>query len=102
MRGLMCLFRHLVPHPSALGLLGIHFFAYHGIPIIVMAAILSLTFANPLAGCCVFFGLATMLSVGSGQSLLGAAAFLAIFPFVHLFAALLWWVPVKRSILTMR
>ena len=102
MRGLVCLFRHLLPHPSALGLLGIHFVAYHGLPIVAMIAFLGLTVLNPLAGGCVFFGLAAVLSIASRQSFLASVAFLSIFPFVHVLATVLWWMPVKRSVLTRR
>ena len=102
MLGLVCLFRHLVSHPTALGLLGIHFLAYHATPIIVMILLLALTFVNPLAGFCVFVGLAAMLSIVSGQSLLASVVFISLFPFVHVLATLLWWVPVKRSVLMRR
>ena len=102
MRGLMCLFRHLFPNPSALGLLVIHFTAYHGLPIVAMIALLSLTFVNPLAGGCVFVGLATLLSIVSRQSFFASVAFLSIFPVVHVLATVLWWMPVKRSVLTRR
>jgi cellulose synthase/poly-beta-1,6-N-acetylglucosamine synthase-like glycosyltransferase len=102
MRGLVCLFRHLFPHPSALGLLGIHFVAYHGLPILAMIAFLGLTVVNPLVGGCVFVGLAIVLSIVTRQSFLASVAFLSIFPFVHLLATALWWMPVKRSVLTRR
>jgi len=102
MRGLVCLFRHFLPHPTALGLLGIHFLAYHGLPIMAMFAVVWLTVVNPLAGFCVFFSLAAVLSIASRQSFFAAIAFLGIFPFVHVLATLLWWVPVKRCVLTRR
>jgi len=102
MRGLVCLFRHLFPNTSALGLLGIHFIAYHGLPIVAMIALLGLTFVNPLAGGGVFVGSAAVLSIVSRQSFLASVAFLSIFPLIHLLATLLWWIPVKRSVLTRR
>ena len=102
MRGLACLFRHLSSHPSALGLLGIHYLAYHGLPIVVMIAILLLTVVNPLAGFCAFFGLATFLHVFSRQSFFAVVTFLGVFPFVHILATLLWWVPIRRSVLIRR
>jgi cellulose synthase/poly-beta-1,6-N-acetylglucosamine synthase-like glycosyltransferase len=102
MRGLVCLFRHLFPNPSACGLLGIHFAAYHGLPIVAMIAFLGLTAVNPLAGGCVFLGLAAVLCVVSRQSFLASVAFLGIFPFVHVLATLLWWMPVSRTVLTRR
>lgn len=102
MRGLVCLLRHLLPYPSALGLLGIHFLAYHGLPIVAMIAVVWLTVLNPLAGGCVFFGLAVVLSIVSRRSFIASVAFLGVFPFIHLLATLLWWVPVKRSVLTRR
>jgi hypothetical protein len=102
MRGLVCLFRHLSSRPSALGLLGIHFLAYHGLPIVAMVAVVLLALANPLAGFCVFFGLAALLSILSGRPFLAVVAFLGVFPFTHVLATLLWWVPVRRSVLTSR
>ncbi len=102
MRGLACLFRHLFPHPTALGLLAVHFLAYHGLPIMALFAVVWLTVANPPAGFCVFFGLAAVLSIASRQSFCAASVFLGIFPFVHILATLLWWVPVTRCLLTMR
>lgn len=102
MRGLACLVRHLLPHPTALGLLGIHFLAYHGMPIVAMFAVVWLTVVNPLAGFCVFFSLAAVLSIASRQSFFAAVAFLGVFPFVHVLATVLWWVPVKHCVLTRR
>lgn len=102
MLGLVCLFRHLLSCPTAIGLLGIHFLAYHATPIIVMIVLLVLTFVNSLVGFCVFVGLATVLSIASGQSLLASVVFISLFPFVHVLATLLWWVPVKRSVLIRR
>lgn len=102
MRGLMHLFQHLLQHPLAIVLLGIHFVAYHGLPIVAMIAILSLTASNPLCGLSVFFSSAAILSIASRQSLLTSCTFLGIFPFVHLLAMILWCVPLKRSILIRR
>ncbi len=102
MRGLVCLFRHCSSNPSSLGLLGIHYIAYHGLPIVAAIVISGLTFVNPLAGGCVFVGLAAAVSFASRQSFLAAVAFLSIFPFVHLLATMLWWIPVRRSVLTRR
>ena len=52
-----------------------------------------LTVVNPLPGFCVFCSLAAVLSIASRQSFFAAIAFLGIFPFVHVLATLLWWVP---------
>jgi hypothetical protein len=46
--------------------------------------------------------LATALSMLSRQSFLASVVFLSIFPFVHVLATVLWWMPVKRSVLTRR
>jgi cellulose synthase/poly-beta-1,6-N-acetylglucosamine synthase-like glycosyltransferase len=102
MRGLACLFRRLASHPDAIGLLAIHYLAYHGLPIVAMVAVVLLTVVNPLAGCCVFFSLAALLSFFSGRPFFAAVAFLGVFPFVHLLATLLWCIPVSRSLLTRR
>jgi hypothetical protein len=102
MRGLACLSRHLAPDPVALGLLGAHYLAYHGLPILVMAAVVSLTVVSPLAGFCSFFSLAVLLSVCCGRSLVAAVTFLSVYPVVHALATLLWWVPLSRSVLTRR
>ncbi len=102
MRGLAFLFRRLASHPSAVGLLGIHYLAYHGLPIVAMVGVVLLMIVNPLAGCCVFFSLAALLSIFSGRSFFAAVAFLGVFPFVHVLASSLWWVPVSRSVLTRR
>ena len=102
MRGLMCLFGHLYSYPSALVLLGIHFLVYHGLPIAAMIMILFLCATNPLAGFCVFFGIAAIMSRLSGQSYYANVVFLGVFPILHVFATLLWWAPVSRTTLTRR
>ncbi len=102
MRGLVSLIGHLSPKISALCLLGIHFIAYHGLPILAMIALLGLTFVNVLVGACVVVGMAAVLSIMSRQSFLASVAFLSFFPFVHVLAILIWWMPLKRSVLTRR
>ncbi len=102
MRGLACLFGHLRSYPSAVGLLAVHYFAYHALPILAMVGIVLLTVANPVAGLGVFFFLALLLAIMSRRSLLAAVAFLAVFPVVHLLATLLWWMPASRSLLRRR
>lgn len=102
MRGIASLFGHFASHPSAVGLLGVHYLAYHGLPIVVMAAVVSLTVVKPLAGFCVFFSLASLLSVFSRRSFVAAVTFLGVFPVIHALATLLWWVPLSRTMLTRR
>ncbi len=102
MRGLACLIGSLFPHPSAVGLLGLHYLAYHGLPVLVMVAVATLTARNPPAGLLAFFGLAALLSAFSRRPFFAAATFLIVFPVVHAIATLLWWVPVSRALLTRR
>ena len=102
MRGIASLFGHFSSHPSAVGLLGVHYLTYHGLPILVMVAVISLTVASPLAGFCVFFSLAALLSIFSGRSFVAAVTFLGVLPVVHALATLLWWVPLSRTMLTRR
>ena len=102
MKGLASLLGHLVVHPSALALLGVHYFAYHGLPILLATLVVLLGSVNLLAGLGVVFCLATVMSFLSGRSIVACVAFLAVFPFVHAVATLAWWVPATRSTLTRR
>lgn len=102
MRGIASLFGHFASHPSAIGLLGVHYLAYHGLPIFVMAAVAFVTVVSPLPGLCVFFSLSTTLSVFAGRSFVAAVTFLGAFPVVHALATLLWWVLLSRTMLTRR
>jgi hypothetical protein len=102
MKGLAALFRHLQPRPSAVGLLTVHYLAYHGIPIVTGVALALLALSNPLAALGVFVGLAALLAKCAKQPLRISCCFLVVFPMLHLLATLLWWVPVRRSVLTRR
>lgn len=102
MRGLTCLFGHLVPNPNAIFLLSVHFLAYHGLPVLAFLLILCSVIVNPVAALGVSFGLTATLSIASRRSFFTALMFLAVFPAVHLLATLLWWVPVSRSLLIRR
>ncbi len=102
MRGIASLFGHFVSHPSAFGLLGVHYLAYHGLPIFLMAAVVLVMVVSPLVGLCVFLSLAFLLSVFSGRSFVAAVTFLGVFPIIHALATLLWWVPLSRAMLTRR
>jgi cellulose synthase/poly-beta-1,6-N-acetylglucosamine synthase-like glycosyltransferase len=102
MKGIASLSSHLARHPSALALIGVHYIAYHGLPILWMTLVVLLGCANLLAGVGVVFSLATVLSVLSGRSILACVAFLGVFPLVHVAATLTWWIPVNRSALTRR
>lgn len=102
MRGLASLLSYFSSHSSAVALIGVHFLAYHGLPIFMMAVFVSLSVIHPLAGFIVFFSLVSILSVFSGRSLLVTVTFLVLFPFIHALATLLWWVPLSRTTLTKR
>lgn len=102
MKGIISLSGHLARHPSALALIGVHYFAYHGIPILWMTLVVLLGCANLYAGVGVVLCLATVMSVLSGRSILACTAFLGVFPLVHAVATLAWWVPITRSALTRR
>jgi cellulose synthase/poly-beta-1,6-N-acetylglucosamine synthase-like glycosyltransferase len=102
MRGLASLFAHLWSQPTAAGLLSAHYTAYHALPILTMAGIISLVVVSPVWGLSVFFGLAAILAVMSKRPFPSAVVFLAVFPALHLLATLLWWMPVRRSILMRR
>ncbi len=102
MRGITSLLRMGLSHPSIIGLLGIHYLAYHGVPIMVMVAIVWLTIANPLAGLIVFLSLASLLCACTRRSFLVIVSYLIIFPIVHVLATALWWLPMSRTMLTRR
>ena len=102
MRGLACLFGHLVTNPTAMFLLSVHFLAYHGLPVLALALTLSLVFVNPTLAFGLFIGLAVILSITSRRSFFTAITFLAVFPAIHLLATLLWWVPLSESFLRRR
>jgi cellulose synthase/poly-beta-1,6-N-acetylglucosamine synthase-like glycosyltransferase len=102
MRGLACLFGHLAAYPSALFLLSVHYVTYHGLPILMFFGVLLLAFANPICSLAVFLGLAFLLARLSRQSVLTAAIYMGVFPALHVFATLLWWIPVGRSLLARR
>lgn len=102
MRGIASLFGCLSRRPAAIGLLVVHWSAYHGIPIMGLVAIASLVAINSFAGICAFFILAAVISFYSGRSFRAAAAFLTVFPVVHLLATVLWWIPLSRTTLTRR
>lgn len=102
MKGVASLVGHLALQPSALALLGLHYFAYHGFPILLVTLVVLLGNVNLLAGLGVVLCLATVMSVSSGRSIIACFAFLGVFPLVHAIATLAWWVPVTRSALTRR
>lgn len=102
MKGLASLFRHLLSHPSAVGLLTAHYLAYHGIPIVTGVVVAFLLVMNPLVALVVFAGLAVLVAKCAKQPVSTSCCFLAVFPVLHLLATLLWWVPVRRSLLTRR
>ena len=102
MRGLACLFGHLAAHPSAILLLMIHYLAYHGLPILMFCAVISLAVVSPIGAVAVFLGLVLLLARLSGQSFRTSATFVAVFPIVHCLVTLLWWIPISRSYLARR
>jgi cellulose synthase/poly-beta-1,6-N-acetylglucosamine synthase-like glycosyltransferase len=102
MRGFMSLVRHLSANPKALGLLFAHFVAYYGLPIlwlisVSILAIISMPFA---VGIVVITSI--LLARLSRQPFVAAVTFLTLFPLLHCFAVLLWWVPISRHRLTQR
>ncbi len=102
MRGLASLFGHLVSNPRAVLLLTIHYFAYHGLPILIFLTIVFVAVVSPIAGLAAFLGLATLLARLSDQSLWTTSTFITVFPILHCFASLMWWIPVSPSYLTKR
>lgn len=102
MRGIASLFRVGVKEPAILGLLGVHYFAYHVIPVLMLAAIIGLTVVKPLAGVLVFASFVILLRACTRRSPFTIVSFLIVFPIVHLLATLFWWLPFKRSMLTRR
>ncbi|MFO0957171.1 MAG: glycosyltransferase family 2 protein [Isosphaeraceae bacterium] len=102
MKGIASLSRHLARHPSALVLIGVHYLAYHGIPILWLTLVVLLGCVNLLSGVGVILCLATVISVLSGRPTLACITFLTVFPLVHVVATLVWWMPVTRSGLTRR
>lgn len=102
MKGIASLSGHLTRHPSALALIGVHYLAYHGVPIIWLLLVVLLGYVNLIAGFGVALCSATVLSVLSGRSILVCVAFLGVFPIVHALATVAWWLPINRSTLTRR
>ena len=102
MRGIASLFGCLYHRPAAIGLLVVHWSAYHGFPIATLVVVAYLTAINSFAGISAFVILTSIVSVCSGRSFRAAAASLAVFPLIHLCATALWWIPLSRTTLTRR
>ncbi|WP_373653111.1 hypothetical protein [Schlesneria sp. DSM 10557] len=102
MRGIASLFGCLSNSPAAIGLLVAHWIAYHGIPIAGLVGTVCLAEINFVAGICALVILGAVVSFCSGRSFRSAAAFLTVFPVIHLFATVMWWIPLSRTTLTRR
>jgi cellulose synthase/poly-beta-1,6-N-acetylglucosamine synthase-like glycosyltransferase len=102
MKGLARLFRHLAGHPSGIFLLTVHFLAYHGLPILLLSSLVSLSVVSPLLALTTLSAMIVLLARCSGRSYRTTATFLVAFPIVHCLATLLWWVPASRSYLARR
>jgi cellulose synthase/poly-beta-1,6-N-acetylglucosamine synthase-like glycosyltransferase len=102
MKGFMQLVWHLAAEPGALPLLAVHFLAYHGLPLIVLAATFAICLKGPLFAICWLTTIAIFLSGAARCSLPAALAYVTVFPLVHLLAVCLWWLPVDRAFLSRR
>ena len=102
MKGLARLFWHLAGHPSAFLLLGMHYLAYHGLPMLAALGVAFLTFVSPLAAFLAFSLLTVAFARSSRLPTLSIIAFLIVFPVLHVLASMLWWVPSRRSYLLRR
>jgi cellulose synthase/poly-beta-1,6-N-acetylglucosamine synthase-like glycosyltransferase len=102
MRGFFSLVRHFSGNPKALGFLGIHFIAYHGFPILWLICISSLFVSLPEFAVALLVASALLISRLSKQSLVASATFGVLFPLLHCFATLLWWIPFSRRRLNQR
>lgn len=102
MKGLAHLFGHLAGHPSAIFLLTVHFLAYHGLPIVLLLALVALSIVSPVLAVATLSTGTIVLAHCSGRSYRTTATFLVVFPIVHCLATLLWWVPASRSYLARR
>jgi cellulose synthase/poly-beta-1,6-N-acetylglucosamine synthase-like glycosyltransferase len=102
MKGLARLLWHLAGHPLALALIGMHYFAYHGLPMLAAFGLALLAFASPLAAIGVFSLLTVALTRSSRLPATNIIAFLIVFPVLHVLASTLWWVPSRRSYLLRR
>lgn len=102
MKGFVQLVWHLAAEPGALPLLAVHFLAYHGLPLVVLAAASALCLKGPLFALGALMGIATLLSGAAQCSLPAALAYVTVFPLVHLLAVCLWWLPVDRAFLSRR
>lgn len=102
MKGLARLFWHLAGHPSACLLLGMHYLAYHGLPMLGALGVAFLAFVSPLAAFLAFSLLTVAFARSSRLPTLSIIAFLIVFPVLHVLASMLWWVPSRRSYLVRR
>jgi hypothetical protein len=102
MRGWANLVGHLASKPSAVGLLVIHYLAYHGVPMASLAVFALLAWWNPLIGFASMVGIAGVIAWWASRPLGVAIAYLLLLPPLHAAATLLWWIPLPRSALLRR
>lgn len=102
MKGLTRLFWHLSSKPSACFFLAVHFAAYHALPVLAAIAAIILLFFSPFAAGMLLIALTSTIKLQSRLPVRVILAFLVVFPLLHAFASLFWWVPARRSFLVQR
>ena len=102
MKGLARIVGNVWHHPAAIPLLVIHYFTYHGLPILAFSAILYAAMIRPISALVLAIAIAIFLARASRHSIWGVLTFLIALPLIHGFATLLWWIPVKQAILRRR
>jgi hypothetical protein len=102
MRGFFSLVAHLARQPKAIGLLAVHFAAYHGLPILWLLCLVALAILAPAVAVAFFATSAVLASLLSRQSLVVATMFFLLFPMLHCVVALLWWIPISHERLQQR
>lgn len=102
MKGFARLLHHISRQPFAVLLLTVHFFVYHGLPVLLLLSLVTLSVVSPVSAVAIFLLITILLARCSCQSYRTAAIFLVAFPLIHFFASLFWWIPANRSYLTKR
>jgi cellulose synthase/poly-beta-1,6-N-acetylglucosamine synthase-like glycosyltransferase len=102
MKGFMQLTRQLARESGALPLLAVHFFAYHGFPVLLLFVACVLASISSVLGISVVMSVAAALSIAARCTFPTAITYVVVFPLVHLLAICLWWLPVGRAFLIRR
>ena len=99
LKGLTRLGWLLSGNPRAVGLLSTHYLVYYGLPMLIGLGLWWLAIEHPPVAVVLFLLLTAVLRTVTRQSLLTAACWLLVFPCLHLFVSLLWWLPLGKSLL---